>query len=353
MSDSSQLTEMYGQCQQVLTEQFALTHESVSHWLSDDGQHLIITLPFCCASLHRQIEQQLIATGVNLQRIELRVNVEAKKTKVKRLPQVKNIIAIASGKGGVGKSTSAVNLAYALMAEGASVGIIDADIYGPSIPIMLGKEDERPQSEDQKHMIPIRSHGLVSNSIGYLVPAEDAAVWRGPVASRALMQLMQETRWPALDYLIVDMPPGTGDIQLTMAQQLPLTAAVIITTPQDLALADGRKGIAMFEKVGVPVLGVLENMSYYQCRKCGHQEAIFSNMGGEKLANQYRVPLLGQIPLSIDIRQHADGGQPFVVALADSPVSEAYRSAARQLSQNLAMEVARDDSLQIDIVEKH
>ena len=225
------------------------------------------------------------------------------------------------------------------MQEGASVGILDADIYGPSVPIMLGNTDAHPHSTDNKHMQPLSAHGLVANSIGYLVPQEDAAVWRGPMASRALKQLIDETLWPVLDYLIVDMPPGTGDIQLTMAQQVPLTAAVVVTTPQDLALADAQKGISMFEKVGVPVLGLVENMSYYQCRACGTKDYVFSKDGGEILAERHGLPLLGQLPLDITVREHADAGTPLLVSAPESPLSESYREAARALSMQLALTV--------------
>jgi ATP-binding protein involved in chromosome partitioning len=226
------------------------------------------------------------------------------------------------------------------MQEGAKVGILDADIYGPSIPIMLGNPDAHPESEDNKHMQPLKAHGLVANSIGYLVPQEDAAVWRGPMASRALKQLLDETLWPVLDYLIVDMPPGTGDIQLTMAQQVPLTASIVVTTPQDLALADAQKGISMFEKVNVPVLGLIENMSYYQCRACGTKDYVFAKDGGEALAERHGLPLLGQLPLDIHIREHGDAGTPLLVETPDGPLSESYREAARALSMQLALSVA-------------
>lgn len=256
------------------------------------------------------------------------------------LSNVKNIIAISSAKGGVGKSTITANIAVTLSNMGFKVGILDADIYGPSIPIMLGNPDAHPESEDNKHMQPLMAHGLVANSIGYLVPQEDAAVWRGPMASRALKQLLDETLWPVLDYLIVDMPPGTGDIQLTMAQQVPLTASVVVTTPQDLALADAQKGISMFEKVNVPVLGLIENMSYYQCRACGTKDYVFSKDGGEALAERHGLPLLGQLPLDIHIREHGDAGTPLLITSPESALSESYREAARALSMQLAFTVA-------------
>ena len=239
----------------------------------------------------------------------------------------------------MGKSTTSINLAFALMQEGARVGILDADIYGPSVPIMLGNTGERPATADNKHMQPLQAHGLVANSIGYLVPAEDAAVWRGPMASKALSQIINETLWPVLDYLIVDMPPGTGDIQLTMAQQVPLTAAVVVTTPQDLAIADAQKGIAMFNKVNIPVLGLVENMSFYQCTACGHKEHIFAKDGGNLLAERYNLPLLGALPLDVRIREHAGSGQPLLVSEPESPLSDVYREMARAVSFELATTV--------------
>ena len=263
--------------------------------------------------------------------------VHSAQTKQPHIKNIKNIIAVASGKGGVGKSTTAVNLALALSQEGASVGILDADIYGPSVPIMLGNPDAHPQSSDNKHMQPLEAFGIVANSIGYLVPAEDAAVWRGPMASRALKQLLDETLWPVLDYLVVDMPPGTGDIQLTMAQQVPLSGAVVVTTPQDLAVADAQKGISMFEKVNVPVLGLIENMSFYQCSACGHKDAIFSEEGGDALAQRYGLPLLAAMPLDKRLRAYADEGEPFVVAEPEDDISRRYREAARALSMQLAL----------------
>jgi ATP-binding protein involved in chromosome partitioning len=241
---------------------------------------------------------------------------------------VKNIIAVSSGKGGVGKSSTAVNLALALAAEGAKVGILDADIYGPSIPNMLGAENQRPTSPDGTHMAPIMAHGLATNSIGYLVTDDNAMVWRGPMASKALMQMLQETMWPDLDYLVLDMPPGTGDIQLTLAQNIPVTGAVVVTTPQDIALIDAKKGIVMFEKVEVPVLGIVENMSMHICSNCGHHEPIFGTGGAEKLAEQYHTQLLGQMPLHITLREDLDSGKPTVVSRPDSEFADMYRQLA-------------------------
>ncbi|QBH95879.1 iron-sulfur cluster carrier protein ApbC [Limnobaculum zhutongyuii] len=248
---------------------------------------------------------------------------------------VKNIIAVSSGKGGVGKSSTAVNLALALAAEGVKVGILDADIYGPSIPTMLGTANERPTSPDGEHMAPIMAHGLATNSIGYLVEDGNAMVWRGPMASKALLQLLQDTLWPDLDYLIIDMPPGTGDIQLTLSQNIPVTGAVIVTTPQDVALVDAMKGLVMFEKVHVPVLGIVENMSIHICSNCGHQEAIFGTGGAEKLIAKHGSQLLGQLPLHITIREDLDRGQPTVISNPDSEFSELYRQVAAKIAAEL------------------
>ena len=251
------------------------------------------------------------------------------------LKNIGNIIAVASGKGGVGKSTTAVNLAYALMAEGAKVGILDADIYGPSIPTLLGLKGIKPTSNDGKNLTPLNANGLHAMSIGFLVSEDDATVWRGPMASSAFSQLLNETAWPELDYLIVDMPPGTGDIQLTLAQKVPVAAAIVVTTPQDLALADAVKGIAMFEKVKVPVLGVIENMSYHLCENCGHQSALFGHGGGEDIAQQYNTRLLGQLPLDITIRENADLGKSGLIENSTSDLAQVYRKIARNIGGEL------------------
>src|SRR4051812_29917451 len=235
---------------------------------------------------------------------------------VQLLPNVKNIVAVASGKGGVGKSTTAVNLALALAAGGAAVGILDADIYGPSQPMMMGIEG-RPESEDGKTMEPLENYGVQVMSIGFLVEADNPMIWRGPMATQALEQLLRQTNWGDLDYLIVDMPPGTGDIQLTLSQRVPLTGAVIVTTPQDIALLDAKKGIKMFEKVGVPILGVVENMAVHVCSNCGHVEHIFGAEGGKRLAVEYKIDYLGALPLDVRIREQADGGRPTVVSDPD------------------------------------
>lgn len=252
------------------------------------------------------------------------------------LPGIKNVIAVASGKGGVGKSTVAVNLALALAQEGARVGILDADIYGPSIPRMLGVSGQ-PKTPDGKTIEPMESFGLQLMSIGFLVEEDTPMIWRGPMATSALQQLLHQTRWQDLDYLIVDMPPGTGDIHLTLVQQTPVAGAVIITTPQPIALLDAAKGLKMFEKVKVPVLGIIENMSVYLCPNCGHEEAIFGQGGGEQLAQKYNVPLLGGLPLDTRVRQHADSGQPIVATDPDSQLAQGYRAIARKMAAQLAL----------------
>ncbi|MEY8199663.1 MAG: iron-sulfur cluster carrier protein ApbC [Colwellia sp.] len=252
--------------------------------------------------------------------------------------KVANIIAIASGKGGVGKSTTTVNLAYALMSEGARVGILDADIYGPSIPSMLGLKNEKPSSNDGKLMIPLNAKGLSAMSIGFLVDEADATVWRGPMASSAFNQLLNETDWPELDYLLIDMPPGTGDIQLTLAQKVPVAAAVIVTTPQDIALIDAVKGIAMFDKVKVPVLGIVENMSYHLCENCGHQSYIFGEAGGKHMAQDHETQLLGQLPLDIAIRQDADFGESDIIENSAGEIANHYRKIARNISAQLFLQ---------------
>ncbi|MFZ9297752.1 MAG: iron-sulfur cluster carrier protein ApbC [Hylemonella sp.] len=254
---------------------------------------------------------------------------------VQLLPQVKNIVAVASGKGGVGKSTTAVNLALALAAEGASVGILDADIYGPSQPMMMGIEG-RPESADGQTMEPLENYGVQVMSIGFLVGPDEAMIWRGPMATQALEQLLRQTNWRELDYLIVDMPPGTGDIQLTLSQRVPMTGAVVVTTPQDIALIDAKKGVKMFEKVGVPMLGLVENMAVHVCSKCGHVEHIFGADGGKKMAAEYGMSYLGALPLTMQIRVQADSGRPTVVAEPDSEVASIYKAVARQVAVAIA-----------------
>jgi ATP-binding protein involved in chromosome partitioning len=254
---------------------------------------------------------------------------------VQLIPNVKNIIAVASGKGGVGKSTTAVNLALALAAEGAQVGLLDADIYGPSQPQMLGIT-ARPESKDGKSMEPLERYGIQAMSIGFLIDMDTPMVWRGPMVTGALEQLLRETNWRSLDYLVIDLPPGTGDIQLTLSQKVPVTGAVIVTTPQDIALLDARKGLKMFEKVGVPILGIVENMSTHICSKCGHEEHIFGAGGGEQMCKDYNVELLGSLPLDIRIREQADGGMPTVVAEPDGKIAAVYRQIARRTAVKLS-----------------
>ena len=251
---------------------------------------------------------------------------------LKPLPGVKNIIAVASGKGGVGKSTTAVNLALALAQEGARVGMLDADIYGPSQPQMLGLAGQQPVSADGKSMEPLEAYGVQAMSIGFLIDVETPMVWRGPMVTQALEQMLNETNWKDLDYLVVDMPPGTGDTQLTLAQKVPVTGAVVVTTPQDIALIDARKGLKMFEKVGVPILGIVENMSIHICSQCGHEEHIFGSGGGATMGEDYGVPFLGALPLDIQIRREADGGTPTVAADPDGRVAQVYKEIARKVA---------------------
>ena len=267
--------------------------------------------------------------------MSMKITAHAVQRGVQLLPQVKNIIAVASGKGGVGKSTTAVNLALALAAEGAKVGILDADIYGPSQPMMMGVEG-RPESADGQTMEPLENYGVQVISIGFLVDRDEAMIWRGPMATQALEQLLRQTNWQDLDYLIVDMPPGTGDIQLTLSQRVPMTGAVVVTTPQDIALLDAKKGIKMFEKVGVPILGIVENMAVHVCSNCGHVEHIFGADGGKKMAAEYGMDYLGALPLNMQIRLQADSGKPTVVSDPDSEVAGLYKAMARKVALAIA-----------------
>jgi len=320
--------------------------------LMDNTLHIEVVMPFAWNSGFEALKESVSAELLRLTRADAinwrLTHAIATLKRVKNNPGVKgvkNIIAVSSGKGGVGKSGTAVNLALALAAEGAQVGLLDADIYGPSVPEMLGTRDERPSSPDGKHMAPIMAHGLATNSIGYLVTEDNAMVWRGPMASKALMQLLNETLWPELDYLVLDMPPGTGDIQLTLAQNVPVTAAIVVTTPQDIALIDARKGIVMFEKVTVPVLGVVENMSMHICSHCGHHEPIFGSGGAAKLAEQYHTTLLSQLPLHITLREDLDDGQPTVIRRPQSEWTVMYRQLAGRVAAQLFWqgEVIPDD----------
>ena len=275
--------------------------------------------------------------------MQQKITAHAVQKGVKLVSGVKNIIAVASGKGGVGKSTTAVNLALALVAEGARVGLLDADIYGPSQPQMLGIADSQPESSDGKKLEPLTAHGLQAMSIGFLIDPETPMVWRGPMVTQALTQLLGDTNWDDLDYLVIDLPPGTGDIQLTLAQQVPVTGAVIVTTPQDIALLDARKGLKMFEKVGIPILGVIENMSIHICSNCGHEEHIFGAGGGDRMSQDHEVEMLGALPLDRNIREQVDSGHPTVVAEPDGRVAAIYRDIARRVSIKIASQ-ARDHS---------
>lgn len=301
-----------------------------------------IELGYPAKSQHAALQAALVAAvqalpgiGKVSVNITTKISAHAVQRGVQLLPGVKNIVAVASGKGGVGKSTTAVNLALALAAEGARVGLLDADIYGPSLPMMLGIQG-KPESLDGKNMEPMQNHGVQAMSIGFLVDQDQAMVWRGPMATQALEQLLRQTNWKDLDYLVVDMPPGTGDIQLTLSQRVPMTGAVIVTTPQDIALLDARKGIKMFEKVGVPILGIVENMAVHVCSNCGHVEHIFGADGGKKMAAEYGMDYLGALPLNMQIRVQADGGQPTVVAEPDGEIASLYKAIARQVAVSIA-----------------
>jgi len=290
-------------------------------------------------SLTSKIKEKITAlNGVKDVSVKFSTNISSHGVQkgVKPIEGVKNIIAVASGKGGVGKSTVAVNLALALSAEGANVGILDADIYGPSQPMMLGAK-MKPESKDGKSIEPIMSYRIQSMSIGYLIDEETPMVWRGPMVTQALEQLLKDTKWKDVDYLIVDLPPGTGDIQLTLAQKVPVTGAIIVTTPQDIALLDARKGLKMFEKVEIPVLGIIENMSTHICSQCGHEEHIFGAGGGQKMAAQYHVDFLGSLPLDIRIREETDSGRPTVVADPDCRIAQIYRDVARRVTAKLSL----------------
>ena len=327
------------------TDQDYVSTRAVRNLRVDGGQvSFTLELGYPAQSLVPTLQQSLAAAaqtvpGVQQVAVEITSKVQAHAVQrgVPLLPEVKNIIAVASAKGGVGKSTTAANLALALAAEGARVGVLDADIYGPSQPMMLGLSG-KPQSLDGKTMEPLQNYGVQVMSIGFLVEPEQAMIWRGPMATQALEQLLRQTHWQGLDYLIVDMPPGTGDIQLTLSQRTPVTGAVIVTTPQDIALLDARKGITMFEKVGVPILGIVENMAVHVCSQCGHAEHIFGAEGGKKMAAEYGLPYLGALPLALRIREQADSGQPTVVADPTSEAAQTYRHIARSVAARIALQ---------------
>jgi len=328
---------------------FVATRSLKNLQISEGDVSFDLELGYPAKSQHAALRKALVAAAKTVPGVSnVSVNITTKvishavQRGVQLMPNVKNIIAVASGKGGVGKSTTAANLALALAAEGAAVGLLDADIYGPSQPMMLGIEG-RPESEDGKTMEPLENHGVQVMSIGFLVDQDEAMIWRGPMATQALEQLLRQTNWKDLDYLIVDMPPGTGDIQLTLSQRVPMTGAVIVTTPQDIALLDAKKGIKMFEKVGVPILGIVENMAVHICSNCGHVEHIFGSEGGKKMAAQYEMEYLGALPLDINIRLQADSGKPTVVADPDGEVAGIYKAVARQVAVGIA-EKAKDFS---------
>ena len=316
--------------------------------LTDGGLSVRVTVGYPVAlaatSIEAQIRAALAGLGVPVTVAVLgQIDAHVVQRNLPLLKGVKNLIAVASGKGGVGKSSTAVNLALALSRHGARVGLLDADIYGPSIPQMLGIGGQQPHSPDGKHIEALQAHGIALMSIGFLVDAESPMVWRGPMVTSALEQLLRDTLWGELDYLVVDMPPGTGDIQLTLAQKVPVTGSVIVTTPQDIALLDARKGIRMFEKVGVPILGIVENMSMHICTNCGHAEPIFGEGGGAALGADYQVPLLGKLPLDLRIRAGLDAGQPIVAADPDSAISQEYLAIALKVAGAIAAR-ARDTS---------
>jgi len=310
--------------------------------LGQDTVSIDIELPYPAKGWHDTLRERVVAavardTGVADVQVSITQKVIAHSVQkgIKRLENVKNIIAVASGKGGVGKSTTSVNLALALAAEGASVGLLDADIYGPSQPRMMGLAGQ-PESKDGKSLEPMENHGVQTMSIGFLIDEETPMIWRGPMVTQALEQLLNDTNWRDLDYLIIDMPPGTGDTQLTLSQKVPLSGAIIVTTPQDIALLDARKGLKMFEKVEVPILGIVENMSTHVCSNCGHEEHIFGQGGGAHMADEAGVTLLGSLPLELSIRRQADSGRPTVVSDPDSNAAQAYREIARNATARLS-----------------
>jgi ATP-binding protein involved in chromosome partitioning len=313
--------------------------------IENDSARVEIELGFAMESVRGDLERffrDTISAAVPVGRVDLalstRIVAHGVQPNLKPLATVSNVIAVASGKGGVGKSTIAANLALALARDGASVGVLDADIYGPSQPLMLGLTGQRPTSRDGKTMMPLSAHGLEVMSIGFLIDADQPMVWRGPMVTQALNQLLQQTQWSQLDYLIVDMPPGTGDIQLTLSQRVPVSGAVIVTTPQDIALLDARKGLQMFRKVSVPVLGIVENMSTHVCSNCGFEEPLFGSGGGARMAEEYGIELLGQLPLDLKIREQTDSGTPTVVADPGGAAAAAYVLTARRMAARLAMQ---------------
>ena len=348
--DKSQIETKLGEIQDPNMEADLVASKAIKSIEQDgDNWKVEIQLGYPAAGYFDELKQEIKTSLAGLEgigNIDVSVSSQVKSHAVqqnlKPLEGIKNIIAVASGKGGVGKSTTAVNLALALQAEGATVGILDADIYGPSVPRMLGCQGQ-PESTDGKSLEPMIGHGIQSMSIGYLVEEDTPMIWRGPMVTQALEQLLNDTRWNDIDYLIIDLPPGTGDTQLTLAQKIPVSGAVIVTTPQDIALLDARKGLKMFEKVEVPVLGIIENMSIHICSQCGHSEHIFGEGGGARMSEEHGVDLLGALPLDIRIREQADSGNPTVAAMQDSQISSIYRNIARKTAAKLATK-ARDHS---------
>jgi ATP-binding protein involved in chromosome partitioning len=327
--------------------------------ISDNAINVAITLGYPNKGYVSQLQTELtdlIKQQAGDAAVSVTVDTKIVKHKVQQgvqaLKGVKNIIAVASGKGGVGKSTTSVNLALALAAEGATVGVLDADIYGPSQPRMLGTT-QRPESADGKSIEPIESYGIQSMSIGFLIDEEEPMIWRGPMVTQALQQMLGDTNWRELDYLVIDLPPGTGDIQLTLSQKVPVSGSVIVTTPQDISLLDARKALKMFEKVKVPVLGVIENMSTHICSQCGHEEHIFGAGGGQTMAEQYDINMLGDLPLDIRIRENADNGEPTVVKDPDGEISQTYRTIARRVAAQLAKQSKDYSSVFPNIVIKN
>ncbi|GAA3913096.1 iron-sulfur cluster carrier protein ApbC [Litoribacillus peritrichatus] len=356
MVDQSQIEEIIKGLIDPYLEQDYVSCGSVQSIEVDDQSIVVkLTLPYASGYFGGGVQQMLqgqLASEFDDHKVSVEVDwlVRAQKTanNLPGLKGVKNIIAVASGKGGVGKSTTSANLALAMKQEGARVGLLDADIYGPSQGLMLGvAENTRPETKDEKYFIPVEAHGLQVMSMAFLVTDNTPMVWRGPMVSGALQQLLTQTLWDDLDYLIIDLPPGTGDIQLTLSQKVPVTASVIVTTPQDLALLDAKKGIEMFKKVNVPVLGVVENMSTHICTNCGHEEPIFGEGGGDRIAAEYGTSLLGELPLSLSIREKADSGKPSVVDDPESPIAMMYLEIARRSMARLALQNQNQDEIPV------
>lgn len=343
---SSDLSSLKSQLEQIIDpvtgKTLAATKALKAVETIDDGASVTLCLGYPAVTLGEEVvelvQKAVLDAGFSRAevKVEWKVKTHAVQAGLNALPGIRNVIAVASGKGGVGKSTTAVNLALALRDEGARVGILDADIYGPSMPTMMGIHDKPEPSDDGKSMRPLMNHGLQSMSVGYLIDPDQPMVWRGPMVTQALEQLLRDTHWEDLDYLVVDLPPGTGDIQLTLAQKVPVTGAVIVTTPQDIALTDARKGFKMFEKVGVPILGLVENMSTHVCSNCGHEEAIFGSGGAERMVKDFGSELLGSLPLDIRIREQTDSGHPTVDADPEGTLAQAYRKIAQQVIVRIA-----------------